>query len=146
MPDAISMKVPHNLVQLFNTLRPRQNGRHFADNIFKCNFFNENVWTLIKISMNYFPKGPIINNILTLAQIMAWCRSGDKPLSEPMMVSLLTNICINICISLHIYIYPYVCFLFMYVYMQIHLCMHIYIYDIYWDLLRIHKPRVFLLL
>ena len=26
-----------------NTLRPRQDGRHFADDIFKCIFFNENV-------------------------------------------------------------------------------------------------------
>ena len=26
-----------------NTLRLRQSGRHFADNIYKCNFFNENV-------------------------------------------------------------------------------------------------------
>ena len=25
---------------------------------------------------------------------MVWCRSGDKPLSEPMMVSLLTHICV----------------------------------------------------
>ena len=27
-----------------NTLKPRQNGRHFPDDIFKCIFFNENVW------------------------------------------------------------------------------------------------------
>ena len=27
----------------FNTLRPRQNGRHFADYILKCIFLNENV-------------------------------------------------------------------------------------------------------
>ena len=27
--------------------------------------------------------------------IMAWRRPGDKPLSEPMMVSLLTHICVN---------------------------------------------------
>ena len=27
----------------FNTLRPRQNGRHFADDTFKRIFFNENV-------------------------------------------------------------------------------------------------------
>ena len=27
----------------FNTLRPRQNGRHFADDTLKCTFFNENV-------------------------------------------------------------------------------------------------------
>ena len=26
---------------------------------------------------------------------MAWCRSGDKPLSEPMMVNLLTHICVT---------------------------------------------------
>ena len=27
-----------------NTLRPRQDGRHFADNIFKYIFLNENVF------------------------------------------------------------------------------------------------------
>ena len=27
----------------FNTLRPRQNGRNFPDDICKCIFFNENV-------------------------------------------------------------------------------------------------------
>ena len=30
-----------------------------------------------------------------LVQIMAWRRSGDKPLSEPMMVCLLTHICVT---------------------------------------------------
>ena len=40
----------------FNTLRPRQNGRH-------------------KISLNFVPKGPI-NNITALVQIMAWRRPG----------------------------------------------------------------------
>ena len=28
----------------FNSLRPRQNGRHFPDDIFKCFFLNENIW------------------------------------------------------------------------------------------------------
>ena len=32
---------------------------------------------------------------LTLCQIMAWRRTGDKPLSEPMMVSLITHICVT---------------------------------------------------
>ena len=32
---------------------------------------------------------------LALVQIMAWCRSGDKPLSEPMLVTLLTHICVT---------------------------------------------------
>ena len=73
----------------FNTLRPRQDGRHFPNDIFKCIFLNENVW--ISISLKFVPKGPI-NNIPALVQIMAWRRPGDKPLFEPMMVSLLTHI------------------------------------------------------
>ena len=77
-----------------NTLRPRQDGRHFPDDIFKCILLNENVWILIKISLKFVPKGPI-NNIPALVQIMAWRRPGDKPLSEPIMVSLLTHICIT---------------------------------------------------
>ena len=77
----------------FNTLRPRQNGRHFADDIFKRIFFNENVWISIKISLKFDPKGPI-NKILALFQIMAWRRPGDKQLSEAMLVSLLTHKCV----------------------------------------------------
>ena len=44
--------------------------------------------------MKFVPKGPINNNP-ALIQILAWRRSGDKPLSEPMMVSLLTYICVT---------------------------------------------------
>ena len=79
---------------MFNTLRPRQNGRRFADNVFKYIFLNENVWISLKISLKFVPKGPVIN-IPALVQIMAWRRSGDKPLSEPMMVSLPTHICVT---------------------------------------------------
>ena len=67
-----------------NTLRPIQNGRHFADDVFKYIFLNENVWILIKISLKFVPKDPI-DNIPALVQIMAWRRAGDKPLSETMM-------------------------------------------------------------
>ena len=77
-----------------NTLRPRQNGRHFAGDIFKCIFMNENVWIPIEISLKFVPKDPI-NNILALVRIMVWRRPGDKPLSEPMMVSLLMHICVT---------------------------------------------------
>ena len=79
---------------MLNTLRPRQNGRHFADDIFKCIFVNEDVWISIKISLKFVPKGPI-NNIPALVQIMAWRRAGDKPLSGPMLVSLPTHICVT---------------------------------------------------
>ena len=74
----------------FNTLRPRQNGFHFADDIFKCIFLNENVWIPIKISLKFVPKDPI-NNIPALVRIMAWRRPGDKPLTESMMVCLPTH-------------------------------------------------------
>ena len=82
----------------FNTLRPRQNGRYFPDNILKCIFLNENVWIPIEISLKFVPKDPI-NNIPALVQIMAWRRSGDKPLFEPMMVRLPTHICVTICVT-----------------------------------------------
>ena len=77
-----------------NSLRPRQNGRRFADDTFKRIFLNENVRISINISLKFVPKVPI-NNIPALVQILAWRRSGDKPLSEPMMVNLLTHICIT---------------------------------------------------
>ena len=78
----------------FNTLRPRQNGHRFTDNTFKCIVLNENVIISIEISLKFALKGPM-NNTSALVQIMAWCRPGDKPLPEPMMVSLLTHKCIT---------------------------------------------------
>ena len=81
-------------VSSVNSLRPRQNGRHFTDDTFKRIFLNENVLISIKISLKFVPKGQI-NNIPALVQIMAWCRPGDKPLSEPRMVSLPTHICVT---------------------------------------------------
>ena len=77
-----------------NTLRPRQNGRRFPDGILKWNYLNENSWISIKISLKFVPMGPI-NDIPALVQVMAWHRPGDKPLSEPMMVSLLTHISVT---------------------------------------------------
>ena len=78
---------------LVNTLRATQNGCHFADDIFKFIFLNGNVWILLQISLKFVPK-VWINNIPALVQIMAWRQPGDKPLSEPMMVSL-THICVT---------------------------------------------------
>ena len=58
----------HNKTDLFNTLRLRQNGHHFLDDIFKRIFFNKNIWIL-----KFFPKGLIDNNT-ALVEIMAWRR------------------------------------------------------------------------
>ena len=61
------------------------NCRHFAANILKCIFLNENVWNVLTISLKLVPKVQL-NNIPSLVQIKAWCRSGDKPLSYSMMI------------------------------------------------------------
>ena len=79
---------------IVNTLRPRQDGRYFADDILKCIFLNENVWISLKIPLKFVPKGPI-NNSPAQVQIMAWRRPGDKPLSEPMMDKIPTHICVT---------------------------------------------------
>ena len=77
-----------------NTLRLRQDGCHFPDDILKWIFLNENLWISIKISLQFLPRGPI-NNIPALVQIMVWPRPGDKPLFAPMMVSVLMHICVT---------------------------------------------------
>ena len=73
-----------------NTLKPWQNGLHFPDDI----FMNKNVKISINISLKFVPRGPI-DNIPALVQMMAWRRPGNKPLSEPMMVSSTTHICVT---------------------------------------------------
>ena len=87
-------------VMNFNTLRPEQNGHHFADNLFKwIFFFNKNVWISIKFSMNFIPRGLIDNKSIpvftigsdndiepnkpqaitfTLVQVMAWCHQATS--------------------------------------------------------------------
>ena len=44
-----------------NSSPPGQNGRHFADDIFRCIFVNENFCILIKISLKFVAKSPIDN-------------------------------------------------------------------------------------
>ena len=63
---------------------PEQNDHNFVDDIFKSVFMNEIFCIMIRIWLKLAPKGPI-NNIPALVQIMAWRRSGDKPLSESML-------------------------------------------------------------
>ena len=91
--DSWDARGPH-LPTWIDTSRPRQNVRHFTDDIFKCIFVNENVWNSLKFSLKFLPKVRI-DNIPALLQIMAWRRPGDKPLSELMMVSLPTHICVT---------------------------------------------------
>ena len=47
-----------------------------------------------RISLKFVPMVRI-NNIPALVHIMAWRRPGDKPSSEPMVVSLTTHVCVT---------------------------------------------------
>ena len=70
-------------------------GRDKMAATFQLTFWNVFSWMKMfefrLVSLNYVPKGPI-NNIPALVQIMAWRRLGNKPLSEPVMVSLQMHI------------------------------------------------------
>ena len=55
-----------------------------ADDKFKSIFLNENDRIPIRISLKFVPMSPIDNN-LAMVQVMAWRRTGDKPLPEPML-------------------------------------------------------------
>ena len=46
------------------------------------------------MSLKFVAQGST-NNISALAQIMAWRRPGDKPLSEPVMIRLQTHTCVT---------------------------------------------------
>ena len=47
---------------MYQLISPGQNGRHFADDIFRCIFVNGIFCILIKISLKFVHKGPIDNN------------------------------------------------------------------------------------
>ena len=68
----------------FNQSRPGQNGRYFAEEIFRYIFVNAKVRILIKISLKFVLKGAIENNP-ALVQIITWRRLNVKPLSEPIL-------------------------------------------------------------
>ena len=53
-----------------------------TDDIFKS-IFNESVWISITISL-FIPKGPI-DYKSALVQVVAWHRTGEKPLPESML-------------------------------------------------------------
>ena len=50
-----------------------------ADSILKCIFLNENDRIPTQISLKFVPRSPI-DNEPTLVQVMAWRRTGGKPL------------------------------------------------------------------
>ena len=54
-----------------------------ANQYLSCNYWNLRI--SICISPKFVPKGPV-HNKSTLVQVMAWRRTGDKPIPEPMLI------------------------------------------------------------
>ena len=79
----------HPYYDISHVLRPKQNGRQFAYDIFKCIFMKENYCVLIHISFFFVHKG-LIESRSSLVPVMAWLGTGDKTLPEP-MVTLFTG-------------------------------------------------------
>ena len=67
-----------------NILRARQNGRHFPDDIFRPSFLKENARISIQIWFKFVPRDSV-GNTSALVQVMAWRRTGAKPLREAML-------------------------------------------------------------
>ena len=55
-PKWTNSLIPERHGSNINTLKPRQNGRYEANNIFTCIFLNENIWISIKISLKFLPR------------------------------------------------------------------------------------------
>ena len=72
-------------MEFCKTLRPKQNGAWFADNIIIRIFSDENFQMSFKISLRYFIQSNWKKSTLVL--VMAWCWTGNILLTEPMAVS-----------------------------------------------------------
>ena len=75
------------IIPILNTLRPGQNGRHSADDIFKCDFLKENFCILIHISLEFYTKGQIDNTSM-LVKVLDWCQTSNKQLLESMLAKM----------------------------------------------------------
>ena len=72
----------------FRPLRPKQNVRHFPDDILKWIFMNENVWIFI---YNFIGVCSQVPN----QQYSSLFRPGDRQFSKQMMARSPTNICVT---------------------------------------------------
>ena len=78
------MSTKQLIATINNSSSPGQNGRYFGRRQFQMHFLNENDRIPIRISLNFVPRSPIDNNP-ALVQVMAWRRTGAKPLPELML-------------------------------------------------------------
>ena len=65
-------------------LKPRRNGPHFAENIFKSTFFDKDISILIQIWSISVPKYSIEKQSVQV-RVKVTCRTDDNPLHEPVL-------------------------------------------------------------
>ena len=75
-------------------LEDEKNGNHFPYDIFKRIFLNGYALITTNISLNLVHYIQVEYNP-ALVHIIAWCRPGDEPLSEAMVVTLPMHKCVN---------------------------------------------------
>ena len=61
---------------------------------FQTHFLEWKSRIFIKVPVKFVPRG-LINNVPALVQVMSWRRTGDKPLSEPMVVRSPMQLCVT---------------------------------------------------
>ena len=81
--------VIYRVVELFNSSpRDKMAAILVVHDIFKCIFVNENDRIPIQISLKCVHRSPM-HYKSALVPVMAWSRTGDKPLSEPMLTQFI---------------------------------------------------------
>ena len=79
-----AQKCPVWMILLLTRLPQDKMAAVLAEDNFKCNFLNETDRIAIRISLKFVSVG-LIDNKPALVPVLAWRRTGDKPLPEPML-------------------------------------------------------------
>ena len=98
--NGLKLKWPEVIISSFNTLRSWQNRHHFADDMCKWIFLNENLLISLKISLKFAPKVRI-NNIPAWVQVMAWHTGTDQATGHYLNQWWLVYWCIYVSLDLN---------------------------------------------
>ena len=74
------LRALHRMGSLSTHRGKNKKGRHFANDI-SCALYWENICILIQVWLKCVPMSPL-NDLSALVWVMAWRRTGDKPLPE----------------------------------------------------------------
>ena len=78
-----------------NPLRTRQNECHFANDVSKWIFLNENYEFRLNFQWSLFLRAQSTILLHWFKCSLVWCRRDDKPLSGPLTIILVTHVCVT---------------------------------------------------